>query len=118
MNNRGKKREIVFDITTNAKGEVEVNVSIPHQDPKHTPGMTISTPDVISYLRINNVEHGACTQSSWLDNTPGSPVLEGKWVFAKYVAPTRKKAAPPKAPKKRKPRTTKAAKKTQPAAEE
>ena len=119
MNNRGKKREIVFDITTNAGGDVEVNVSIPHQDPKHTPGMIIATADVISYLKINNVQHGACTQSSRLDNTPGKPVLEGKWVFEKYVAPARKKATPsPKASKKRKPRATKAAKSTKSVAEE
>ena len=114
MNNRGKKQEIVFDVTTTEKGRIEVNVSIPHQDPKHTPGMTISTADIISYLKMNNVNHGACTQSSWLDNTPGKPVLKGKWVFEKYTAPARKKAASSKTTKTRKPRATK---KTQPASE-
>ena len=53
MNNRGKKQEIVFDITTTERGGIEVNVSIPHQDPKHTPGMTISTADIISYLNLS-----------------------------------------------------------------
>ena len=93
MNNRGKKREIVFDVTTNTKGEVEVNVSIPYQDPRHTACMTIATPDVISYLKMNDIQHGDCVQNDWLDNTPGKPVLKGKWIFAKYTAPPRNTAA-------------------------
>ena len=105
MSNRGQKREIVFDIKTNAEGEVEVDVSIPHQDPKHTPGMTMGTPDIISYLKMNNVQHGQCIQDAWLDNTPGAPILEAKWIFAKYTAPPKKKV--PKTVKATKKRTTK-----------
>ena len=87
MNNRGKKSNINIDVKTVDGGNIEVSVEIPHADPRHTPEMVFSTSDIIRYLKVQNTLHGECIKESTLDNTAPAPVLEGMWIFKKYIKP-------------------------------